>query len=118
MHHGKSVRISFHELTLAHDRTLRCGYRAPGGFSPSAAIGIEILLSISLVTVEGCHVIDTGESANAADPVFTAPRHGILVLWAIGARIRGCEVASKPLVAKLRLIASRQPSAPKRPNGS
>ena len=42
-------------------------------------------------------MIDTGEAANPAAPVFTAPRHGILVLWAIGARIRGCVVASKPL---------------------
>lgn len=96
---GISVLYSFHELTLAHDRTLRCGYRDTPAFSPSPAIGIEIVLSVSLVTVEGCHVIDTGESANAAAPVFTAPRFGIVVKWAIGARIRGCEVASKPLVA-------------------
>jgi hypothetical protein len=95
---GISVIFSLHELTLAHDRTLRCGYRPAGGFSPNPAIGIEILLSISLVTVEACHVIDTGESANPGDPVFTAPRHGIVVRWAIGARVRGCEVASKPLV--------------------
>ena len=96
---GITVLFSLHELSLSHDRTLRCGYHGSSGFSPSAAIGIEILLSVSLVTIEGCHVIDTGESADAVDPVFTAPRHGVLVLWAIGARVRGCEVASKPLVA-------------------
>jgi hypothetical protein len=95
---GIAVMFSLHELTLSHDRALRCGYRAPSGFNPGAAIGIEILLSIALVTVEGCHVIDTGEAANQALPVFTGPRHGILVLWAIGARVRGCEVASKPLI--------------------
>jgi len=95
---GITVLFALHEITLANNRTLRCGYRAPGGFSPSPAIGIEILLAVGLVTVENCHVIDTGESPNALAPAFTAPRHGILVLWAIGARVRGCEVASKPLV--------------------
>jgi hypothetical protein len=95
---GITVMLALHELTLSNDRALRCGYRAPGAFSPSPAIGIEILLAIALVTVDACHVIDTGESANAAAPVFTGPRHGILVLWAIGARVRGCEIASKPLV--------------------
>jgi hypothetical protein len=94
---GITVILSVHELTLANDRTLRCGYR-PAGFSPTPAIGIEILLAIGIVTVDNCRVIDTGESASAAAPVFTAPRHGILVLWAIGARVRGCEIASKPLV--------------------
>jgi hypothetical protein len=48
--------------------------------------------------VEGCHVIDTGESADATAPAFSGARHGIVVLWALGARVRGCEVASKPLI--------------------
>jgi hypothetical protein len=94
---GIRVVFSLHELTLAHDRVVRSGYRQ-GAFSPSPAIGIEIKLSISLVTIEGCHVIDTGESADPGAPVFTGARHGIRVLWAIGARVRGSEVASKPLI--------------------
>lgn len=95
---GISVMFSMHELTLAHDRALRCGYRGPGAFSPSEAVGIEVVLSLALVTIEGCHVIDTGESADPTAPVFIAPRYGIRVLWALGVRIRGCEVATHPLV--------------------
>ncbi|HKH91360.1 MAG TPA: DUF6519 domain-containing protein [Gemmatimonadaceae bacterium] len=94
---GITAMLSLHELTLAGERTLRCGYRA-AGFSPSPAIGIDVRLAIALVTVEGCHVIDTGESENAAAPVFTAPRHGILLYRVAAARVRGCEIASKPLV--------------------
>ncbi|HEX7979864.1 MAG TPA: DUF6519 domain-containing protein [Gemmatimonadaceae bacterium] len=89
---GITAYFSQHELTLAGNRTVRCGYR-----SPDQAIGIDVRLAIALVTVEGCHVIDTGESANPGAPVFTAPRFGILVYRALGARVRSCEIASKPL---------------------
>jgi len=94
---GITAVLSMHELTLAGNRTLRCGYRPPG-FSPSPAIGIDVRLAIALVTVEGCHVIDTGESENPSAPVFTAPRVGILAYRVIAVRVRGCEIASRPLV--------------------
>ncbi len=95
---GIAVLLAVHELTLAHNRALRCGYRTPGGINPDPAIGIEVLYAIGLVTVDSCHVIDTGESAQTGDPTFTAVRYGIVLLYAIGARVHGCSVTSKPLL--------------------
>lgn len=95
---GLMAMLSLHELTIAHHRSLRCGYRAPGGFAPSQAVGIGVLATIGLATIDSCHVIDTGESANPAAPVFVGPRNGIVVLWSIGTRVRGCTVSSKPLL--------------------
>jgi hypothetical protein len=86
-----------HELTMAHDRVLRSGYRA-GGMAPTPAVGILVLGAIGLVTIDSCHVIDTGESPDGAAPSFTGERHGIVVLFAIGTRVHGCTVASQPLV--------------------
>jgi len=97
---GITTNLSLHELTLANNRTLRCGYRGetPGAGPPLPAIGIDVRLAIALVTIEGCHVIDTGESADSRDKPFGEPRFGIRVQESLGTRIRGCEVASSPLV--------------------
>jgi hypothetical protein len=92
---GITALFALHELTLVHDRALRCGYRSAG---TSAAFGIDVMIALALVTVEGCHVIDTGEAASQAAPAFTGQRHGIRLVWALGARVRGCEVVSKALL--------------------
>ncbi len=87
--------FSLHELTIAHNHVRRVGYQA--GTPTASGYGILAVLALALVTVDGCHVIDTGDSPNPSVPLFTGRRHGIVVLFAIGVRVRGCEIASKPL---------------------
>ena len=98
---GIRAFFALHEITVAHCRASRSGYRS-SGFPTAPAAGIEVIGAIALVSIDSCHVIDTGESPNDAAPVFTGPRYGIVVLFAIATRVHGCTVASKPLVGNAK----------------
>lgn len=86
--------FAMHEIALSRNRTLRCGYHE--GDLP--AFGILLFFVAGLAIVDSCHVIDTGESPVPNAAVFNKPRYGIAVLGAIGARVRDCNIVSKPLV--------------------
>ena len=74
--------VALHGLTLAHNRTLRCGRGTIAirrgfrllpfngqGDSRDCGTGISALGTLGTVTLESCQVIDTGEKGPAEEPL-------------------------------------------------
>ena len=101
---GITSLVSRGDLTIAHDRVIRCGYHttrrtAAGGSAAARTVarGITAYNVVGSLTVDSCQVLDVGEPAVPNDAPFGGIRYGILVWQAVATRIRGCRVTSPPL---------------------
>jgi hypothetical protein len=92
--------LAGNELTVSHNRALRCGYRRDAGVNPTAAFGI-MAVADGTVLVDSCQAIDIGESSNAADLAFAfaGARYGVRV-FAPRARVQGCVIRSRSIARK------------------
>ncbi len=94
---GFQSYLALHELTLVDNHFLRCGYRDVGALNPSPAIGISARITYGTLTIDSCHVIDTGETETPTKSPFPGERFGVDILAASSARVHGCVISSRPL---------------------
>jgi len=89
--------LAIHELTMTDNHLVRCGYRGVIALDPGPAIGISALQTLGTVTVDSCHVIDTGETNTPNATPFIGIRYGVQVALAGSARVQGCLISSRAL---------------------
>jgi hypothetical protein len=96
---GFQSYLALHELTLVDNHFLRCGYHDVEALNPSPAIGISARMTYGTLTIDSCHVIDTGETEAPTKIPFPGERFGVDILAASAARVHGCVISSRPLAS-------------------
>jgi nitrous oxidase accessory protein NosD len=93
---GIVVAAVSHDVTLSHNKAIRCGYREKAA-NTTLALGILVAATDASVLLESCQAIDTGESVDRS--AFAGARLGIAVAGEqLRVRVHGCTITSPPMV--------------------